>query len=305
MKRWLRFSAPGPMIAFLCLTRTLSAPAQAQDATQSLKLTFTTIDVPGAMATNINGINTQGDMVGYYYDGSGGATGTGFLYSGGNFTFFTYPGADLTEGIGINDSGLISGTAYMAENTAAVGFTYDGTNFTEIAVAGEEFTLINGINNAGALVGGDGDGTVNKALQDTGGRFRNVTPPPGGWIEAQAVAINNLGEIVGLTTGSSTTGFSYKSGEFRDIAVPGSVNITQAHGVNDNGVIVGWFEAPSGFAGFVLRNGKYFSVAYPGAVYTFVLGINTTGQLVGSFSLDRQTYHGFVTSPVNAEAFSK
>jgi hypothetical protein len=299
MKHALKASALASIFALALVALAIALPSSAQDTVKPISPTFTTIAVPGAMGTVVLGINTAGEMVGYYYNvGSDG--GTGFLYSGGNFTFINYPGADLTEAVGINDSGLISGTAYMAENTAAVGFTYDGANFNQIAVPNQEFTLVNGINNAGAVVGGYGDGTVNKAFEDIAGRFRNVTPPPRGWIEAQGRAINSLGEIVGLTTGSSTTGFSFKNGTFRTLSVPSSYN-TQALGLNDKGIVVGFYDACTpgcAFHGFALSGGKYSVLDYPGAMETQAFGVNNAGEAVGTYTFDQKTYYGFVTSTI-------
>src|SRR5437773_12498902 len=74
----------------------------------SAQLTYTSIDVPGAGYTSVQGINTAGDMVGYYGNTSNGPF-HGFLLRGGNFTFFDYPGAGSTVASKINDSGLIVG----------------------------------------------------------------------------------------------------------------------------------------------------------------------------------------------------
>jgi probable HAF family extracellular repeat protein len=36
-----------------------------------------------------------------------------------------------------------------------------------------------------------------------------------------------------------------------------------------------------------------------------VFGINNAAQVVGSYTFDEQTYHGFVTSPIAAEDFEQ
>jgi uncharacterized membrane protein len=289
----------------------LTAMAQApDDSTETeigpIKLTFTTITVPGAINTNVLGINNNGEMVGYYFDSGTGGTGSGFLLAGGQFTFLNYPGADLTEAVGINDSGLISGTAYMNQNLSSVGFTYNGTAFTPIQRTNETYTEAHGINNSGNVAGGFGDFGSNYAFDLVGSRFRNVTPPPGGWITAIADAINNLGEIVGVTTGSGTNGFSFNRGKFQTITVPGSYSETQAWGVNDNGIVVGFYNCDSCLINaFALLNGKYLTFSYPGAMETFAFGINKTGQIVGSYTFDQQTYYGFVTNPITAADFDQ
>ena len=278
----------------------------AQSKPETLNLTFTTIDVPGAMNTVVTAINTSGEMVGYWYNP--GPKATGFLLSGGNFTFFEYPGSGTTEPFGINDSGLISGTAFLFQNTASVGFIYDGTTFTTIRVPARQHTVVYGVNDAGAIVGGDGGASANQAFELAGSRFRNVTPPPGGWITAVATRINNSNEIVGLTTAAATNGFAFKQGKFQTVTFPGSGTLTTtAWGVNDSGIIVGTYSgcSPCTFHGFVLMNGRYLSIDYPGAEATYIDGINNAGQLVGSYTFDQQTFHGFVTTPVITPAFER
>lgn len=259
-----------------------------------LNLTFTTIDVPGAVVTNVLGINTAGDVVGNYETTSNGQS-HGFLYSGGNFTLFDYPGASSTIAFGINDSGLISGTAYMNQNTTAFGFLYDGVTFTTIRAPGKGATLPRGINNAGVVVGGDGfslNGT--KGFVRIGTKFKTVSPP-GVYVYVFGDGINNLNQIVGS---DDTGGFLFSKGKYQTITFPGASQ-TQPWGINDGGIIVGWYVTSQCLpCGFALRNGKYFTIKYPGATATFPGGINASAQVSGSYTLDGQTFHGFVTSPV-------
>ncbi|MBZ5600515.1 MAG: hypothetical protein LAN83_19605 [Acidobacteriia bacterium] len=81
--------------------------------------------------------------------------------------------------------------------------------------------------------------------------------------------------------------------------MPGA-QLTAAWDVNDFGVVVGYYNpiSTNQYHGFALRNGKYVSFDYPGALGTFPMGINNSGQIVGTYTFDYVTYHGFVTSPV-------
>src|SRR5262249_61607269 len=92
------------VLSLLCTTSALTAA------------TFTTIDFPGATATFVAGINTQGDMVGYYYDSAGGEHG--FLLTNGTFSTIDVPGSKITMLSGINDSGQIVGSYYVSTNIA-------------------------------------------------------------------------------------------------------------------------------------------------------------------------------------------
>jgi uncharacterized membrane protein len=84
------------------------------------KGTFTSIDVPGALAGSSSavGINSEGDIVGAYSDSGGNAHG--FLRSKGRFTTIYVPGAIGSFGnpSGINPEGDI------------VGFYFDGSGLT-------------------------------------------------------------------------------------------------------------------------------------------------------------------------------
>ncbi len=92
---------------------------------------FTTIDYPGAAATQPWGINTRADIVGFYV--SGGAT-HGFLLSGGQFTRIDFPDATGTEVYAINPRGDVGGVYTLAG--VRHGFTLSGSQFTKIDFPG-------------------------------------------------------------------------------------------------------------------------------------------------------------------------
>lgn len=294
-----RFSAPSVLVHG-SLILAFVVQASAQDANQPIKLTFTSIDVPGAMYTVAWGINKAGDIVGNYGQNID-TDSNGFLYITGDFTYFDYPGATITAPQKINDSGLIVGqTGY----DPVYGFLYDGSTFTTIIDGSDSATLALGINNAGLIVGGAGTLGVTRGFELRGQKFKNISPPPGGWTYVYATAINNLGEIVGWTSGSNLSGFLYKDGQFQTISYPGASQ-TELWGINDSGVIVGWYEKgpPYYFHGFALMNGRYLSFEYPGSTDSFATGINASGQIVGQYDSADNVYHGFVTSPIAAADF--
>jgi probable HAF family extracellular repeat protein len=299
------FTFPVFLVVLISLSSVISVDAQ--DRVGTANLTFTIIDVPGAVATDVYGINTAGDMVGIYSPTNNGPDG-GFLLSGGNYSFFAYPGLYETYAWKINDSGVIAGSATNIGGPE-VGFLYSGGTFTTIRVPGQPDTTVEGINNAGNLAGGADSGvTAGECFERIGTRFKNITPSPGGFIDCYATGINNLGVVIGSYTSNTTNSFSYKNGKFQTITVPGSEGLTEAWGINDSGIIVGWYEGcTSGcyFHGFVLRNGRYLTLDYPGALDTFALGIGNSGQIVGAYTAADSSTHGFVTSPITAADFGE
>jgi probable HAF family extracellular repeat protein len=89
--------------------------------------TYTTLDDPlsGGDFTFATGINALGQIVGYYYDASGGSA-HGFLYSGGAYTTIDDPlGTCGTFAQGINALGQIVGY-YLDSAGIQHGFLYSG-----------------------------------------------------------------------------------------------------------------------------------------------------------------------------------
>lgn len=73
---------------------------------------FSSVDYPGAVLTNAQGINPGGDVVGYYKNTLGKQHGV--LFSEGNFTSIDYPGAISTDARGISPGGDIVGSYTVA-----------------------------------------------------------------------------------------------------------------------------------------------------------------------------------------------
>jgi probable HAF family extracellular repeat protein len=106
----------GAFAVSLLVIPTVAFAAQESGAEQrkrdSNPLTFTQIDVPGAMFTAAFGINNRGQIVGVFADA--GSVAHGFLLDNGNFTQIdvpqiNFPGAPGTQAFGIRERGQIVG----------------------------------------------------------------------------------------------------------------------------------------------------------------------------------------------------
>ena len=282
----------------LCLLFSASL-LRAQSNVKTINVTFTTIDVPGAGVTGVYGINSAGDMVGYYGTDSNDPNKHGFLLSSGNFTYLDYPSAYATFAYGINDSGLIVGSAEFNGGLTAVGFSYDGSVYTPISDGGNTTTITYAINNAGEIVGGAGTAYTTKGIATRGNKFKNLNVP-GTYSYVFASGVNKAGTIVGW---ADENGFLCKNNVCQTLNFPGATE-TANDGVNDAGVVVGWYGIPGQcLCAFAMRNGKYLSFSYPGAAFTGAAAINNLGQIVGQYTFDYQTFHGFVTNPIAADDF--
>ncbi len=283
---------------YLTLTLVLSVHGSylhAQRNTKSVSVNFTTIDVPGAGYTGIFGINSTGDMVGNYGQDTNGDS-HGFMYSGGTFTYFDYPGQNVTVPTGINDSNLIVG---YAGTSSVLSFFYDGTSFTSFQDGSNSATYGNGLNNAGDVVGAAGTPGATRGFEMRSGSYKNLLVP-GNYVYVRGSGINNLGAIVGWT---DFDGFVCHSvSKCKVIDYPGASQ-TAALGVNDAGVIAGWYGSSSCVCAFASKNGKFISFGFPGAAFTGAAGINNYGQIVGQYTFDYQVWHGFVTNPITSADF--
>ena len=141
--------------------------------------------------TYSRGINNIGQIVGDINLGSG------FLDSGGDFSFFTDPsGNGFTTASGINDAGQIVGYSLPS------GFLYSEGSFTTIALPGAFETIASGINNTGQIVGyslSNGTGYSHVFLY-TSGKFTIVDTTPLDANGVFAAGINDAGQIVGAAT---------------------------------------------------------------------------------------------------------
>ncbi len=148
---------------------------------------FAEIDVAGATATTVTGINNAGVLSGF--DVVGGVT-EGFIDNAGTITQLTGPaGATFTQALGLNNEGQVVGD-YMDANGNTHGFVYNtgtGTYATiddpnEGVVNGVTSTTVNGINDQGQLVGfyTDANGNVDGMLATVQQVVAVVTDPTAG-----------------------------------------------------------------------------------------------------------------------------
>ena len=110
---------------------------------------------PGAICcfgTAAFGINDSGQIVGSFV--VSGPLFQGYVYSGGNYTILSAPGATGgTVAIGINDAGQVVGWTSYLSGAPTQGFLYSGGNFIPLNVPGASNTFAWGINNAGQIAG--------------------------------------------------------------------------------------------------------------------------------------------------------
>lgn len=255
---------------------------------------FSTLDVPGATETYASGINGAGNIVGFYYAGTG---NFGFLYTGVNFTFLTVgPDTTATSATGINDTGEIVGL-YGDPTGTSHGFLYAGGNFLPVNVPGATYTEALGVNDVGSIVGfyGDAMKTYHGFLY-TKGNFTPIDVP--GAAGTYARGINHSGNIVGFYVDAqgTTHGFLSTGGNLTAMDVPGAAD-TEALGIDDSGDIAGYYVDAKGVShGFLNAKGSFIAIDFPGAAETRASGINASGNIVGYYVNATGLTYGFIAA---------
>lgn len=336
MRRWLAVAAV-TAAAFSCvmawaaalagsagaatLSRFPAAPQVAR-ATRTLASTvlqggaarFRTVDVPGATATVVDGVNDFGVLVGTY---STSATNDfGFIEAREHRIKLNFPGTSgVTSAEGINDRGTTVGFYTDAAGTYHGWVRSANGKFYRLddpsAASGSGLgTLPFGINDAGLIVGYfvGKDNAAHAFIYRPKSGFTTVDAP-GADHFTSFVSINDAGVISGTYVDAQGVyhGFAYSHGTFFDFEAPGagtgSGQGTIAEGISRKGVIDGTtFNASNASLGWLLSDWQFSPLNDPLAgtgpgLGTQPYGINQRGDEACGAYLDASgTVHGFVAT---------
>jgi hypothetical protein len=117
---------------------------------------FRTVTVAGATSATAAAINNDDDVAGFFTN-SAGVTDGFLLRDDGHRTVLAFPGATMTQALGVNDHREVVGvyTVGTGANAQTHGFTWT-TRMGFVTVddpSGVGTTTVNGVNDTGALVG--------------------------------------------------------------------------------------------------------------------------------------------------------
>ncbi len=240
---------------------------------QSGSYTFVAIDVPlpGATSTKAFRINARGDIVGRYKDSSD--IPHGFLRSAdGTFTApIDVPAAtNGTVARGINARGDIVGRYFDSAGSHGFLLTNDGFTTFDVPFALPGSTVAEQINNLGQIVG-------HCLILSSVPGLPDPIPVPHGFLR-------------------------HPGGRFTRIDPPGGI-ASFAHGINDQGTIVGTYLVPvlgtlaaHGFSRTV--GGQYATVDAPAAFNTGIKANNDADAVVGFYITTALTVEDLISDNV-------
>ncbi len=259
---------------------------------------FTNFDGPGdsTNGTTVNGINNNGQAVGF----SSGATGnfTNFIRNtDGSFTTLTFNGSSAAMANGLNSGdqvvGMTGTNAFLLTdngNTLTILPQVNGTTTSEVAF---------GINDKGTIVGQYADSNTGTmpGFVYAKGSFTTLNPVSND-MQVFAQGINNNGLVIGFynTDGIHDHGFLYNSSnnQYTLLNDPNVANLlfTQFLGINDQGEAVGYYQnttdgSQHGFLYNIATQQYTFlddpNAATSGFTMTQITGINDSNEITGFY----------------------
>ena len=230
----------------------------------------------------------------------------GFVWrNGAMMSLPPFPGGDISEAFGVNNSGQVVGVAETGNQDPTclrpqkldyygVVWNADGSMQPLPPYPGDRVSAAVGINNSGQVVGGSGPcASLSPSIAVHALLWQNGTPEDlgnlGGTTNNVAFRINGQGQIVGFSglAGNVTAhAFIWQNGVMTDLKTLIGDVFSIGYSINDNGQVVGQScDANSNCRAFLWQNGTMVdlnSLAAPGSPRLVVAyDINNQGQIVG------------------------
>jgi hypothetical protein len=178
---------------------------------------FHAVTVPGSTSSTAAAINDRGDVAGFATNAAG-ATDGFLLTEDGKLTGLAYPGASMTQALGVNDHREVVGVYQVGSggNAQTHGFTWTakGGFKTVDDPNGMGATTVNGVNDEGVLVGfytdanGNTDGMLATPGRSVTTEHLSLSAMPTGTVTLSRGAEGTLTAqltVFGLTPGSAHT----------------------------------------------------------------------------------------------------
>lgn len=299
---------------------TLAAMFITRPACPAVQFTYNSFDVAGAYSTYATGVNSAGDVVGYWENGPASSSSTvtqAFLFRHGTSSpiIISFSGSTSTRLWAIDDTNpakLYGSYVDSSNSTHLFSYTYvsgSGTNITgtvipfSVPTGASSNSTITGMNSAGTAVGyySTSSGTVAFQSSVTGTRT-TLTYPIQTSAQVYPRGINASGQIVLSTQyASNNEQFLFNNGQFT-----GLENIVSAvTGIGPAGQILGTSADNSGFqhgtiyqslvSTFLIYSNALLDSAYN--AYLIPKGMNASSQTVGYYYDTSVRIHGFIASP--------
>lgn len=288
--------------------------------------TYKAINIPGATETQVRGVNSSGEIVGFYKTTScvenfiqfPNCPVHGFKIVNGVVTKLLVPHSTWTAIMGVNDYGDLVGFA-ITSDTGAHGFLWKHQNVItyfntpEAGPNSDVHTVAMSVNKALVVGGADwffGDASPVNGWVWANGTFGTMNP--GDTVSGTCCwgvnGVSNNGFLSGQNFYHDFDSAWFKSAKDEDFYLFNSSD-TVGTGVNSNGDVIGF--AVGGGNGFFAKSIEsnegtndatevkptFITVAFPGAKATYPFGLSDKRMIGGTYVDSNGGIHGFVATP--------
>lgn len=202
---------------------------------------------------------------------------------------------------GVSNTGALVGFSSNANMTVLTNFVRNpnGT-LTALNINNDPLANANGINSQGVVVG-----MTNGQAFTLNNGLLTILPPalPALTASETAFGINDNSAVVGQFTDNATDtvpGFLYANGQFTILNPIANATVTNAQGINKNGLVTGFYSTDGEH-----QHGFFYNAAtgtfslppdpvQPNLFLTQFLGINDNGLAVGYWQDNAGSQHGFL-----------
>jgi hypothetical protein len=275
---------------------------------------FTSFDGPGGGGTTVNGMNDDGDVIGFTTTtvGSAAVNANFIRHRDGTYTMLTIsdPAASAN---GINNAGMVVGVA----NSSAFLLADATAQVSPLSPFGAATSVALGINDHAVIVGQFAkSATLSPGFVDDNGKYTEIDPTAAS-IMTFASAINSAGIVAGFYSEDGTTqhGFTYDVANAKvSLVTDPSTSRTQASpivlnqllSINGGSQVAGYYQTTDGSQyGLVydVAHGTYVFLDDPSAAVaggkqiTQITGINDSNELAGFYVDAGGAQHGFIATP--------
>jgi probable HAF family extracellular repeat protein len=276
-----RFSFSVATLASVLATSSIAAHA----ADVRYRLTQIVPDTPASTLLTSD-LNDRGQAVGFVQDSSG--RDHAFAWRDGTLTNLAPrmdPNTIGSRATGNNDRGDIVGFFFEASSGAAVSVLLPARGETRRidGFPGAFDTGLADINDDRQIMGNSffEDGSVKAFIWEDGNLM--PLPPLDGDTSAAGVALNEHGEVVGTSDGTTRHVVIWQDGEAVELNIPSAA---VPRDLNDREQVVGELPTDQGSAAFLWESGSFTQLpSLTGAVRARATSVNNAGEIVGGSSL--------------------
>lgn len=271
----------------------LAAPLAVQAAPV---YSVTPLGTLGGSFGDVKALNNSGSAVGYALTAQ--SVGSAYVSRGGTMTGLQPAWAVRSAATGINNAGVVAGTAAADGFTRAL--TFIGNKSSDLGTLGGASSAASGINDLGQVAG-----TAERA--DGAEHAFRFTPEAGmtdlgtlGGASSMGMAINNSGAVVGRAdvSGGNYHAFLAAGDAMVDLGTLGG-NFSEAHGINDDGTVTGfsYLNGNANAHAFLVENGVMIDLDTLGGLNSYGYGLNNLGHAVGASEIaGGNALHAFLYS---------